>query len=154
MPSLHELTEAILACGVAATLVIGEQAPAQIFGKRMPKAHRHPNLATTNEEIPEFRVIDTTLAASTPRESVVTDAHRRYQAFTVADTQLFVRDRRTGQTRKIGGVPFPWRPFANLVWADDRTLMFDRWSSPHYAVHYAVDVARGKLVSALTFHDQ
>lgn len=127
---------------------------AQTSHPRLPKTHRHPNLATENEAIPEFKLADTVIATITPRENLVTDSHRRYQAFTAADTQLFILDRKSGKAREIRGIPFTWRPFSNVVWTNDRTLMFDRWSSPHYGVHYAVDVARGKLLSALTFHDQ
>jgi hypothetical protein len=35
----------------------------------------------------------------------------------------------------------------------DRTLLFDRWSSPRFGVHYAVDVVRGAVIVAKTFHD-
>jgi hypothetical protein len=56
--------------------------------------------------------------------------------------------------REIRGLPFEWRPFSNLTWADDRTLMFDRWSSPHDGMHYALDVVGGRLVAAQSFHDR
>jgi hypothetical protein len=99
---------------------------------------------------------DTALGSGTKREDLVTDARRRRDAFTVADAQrfrLFVVDRRTGRARELRGLPFEWRPFSTLVWANDRTLMFDRWSSPHFGMHYAVDVVSGRLVAAVAFHD-
>jgi hypothetical protein len=97
------------------------------------------------------------------KEDGVTDRRRRYEAVTVADVsteertqrvRLFVVEHATGRTREIRGLPFAWRPFSDLAWVDDRTLVFDRWSSPHAGMHYAVDAAGGTLVAAVPFHDR
>lgn len=92
--------------------------------------------------------------ATIVREQSVTDRRRRYDAFTVDRTHLFVRDRRMHRVREVRGLPLEWRPFSDLTWARDGTLLVDRWSSPHYAMHYALDVARRRLVAAQAFHDR
>jgi hypothetical protein len=145
-----------LVCGLAACLGAHDQAIAQSLRAPVPRSHRHPGVAkpAVEHSIPELSVTETTLEATTARENTVTDRRRRYDAFTALDTRLFVAERRSGKVREIRGLPFEWRPFSNLTWADDRTLMFDRWSSPHVGMHYAVDVVSGRLVAAQSFHDR
>jgi hypothetical protein len=46
------------------------------------------------------------------------------------------------------------RDFSDLVWVNDRYLVFDRWSSPHYGMHYIFDVTQKKLLLATPFPDQ
>jgi len=77
-----------------------------------------------------------------------------YDAFTISGTRLFVAERRTGKIFEIRGLPSGWRPFSDLIWADRRTLMFDRWSQPRYGMHYAVDVRKRRLVAAVPFPDK
>ena len=145
-----------LVCGLVACLGARDQAVAQTSRPPVPRVHRHASLAkpAIEDGIPEFSLTDTTLDATTARENTVTDRRRRYDAFTAHDTRLFVAERGSGKVREIRGLPFEWRPFANLTWADGRTLMFDRWSSPHDGMHYAVDVVSGRLVAAQSFHDR
>ena len=38
-----------------------------------------------------------------------------------------------------------------LIRENNRTLVFDRWSQPHYGIHSVVDVRRKKLVMASAF---
>ena len=120
------------------------------------RSHHHPNAEqlTGNDRIGDFSMADTALASLTTKENLVVSRGRRFDAFTAGeDTLLFVTDRKTGKTRVVRGLPFSWRPFSNLTWADSRTLMVDRWSSPHVGMHYAVDVISGKLVAAISFHE-
>src|SRR5947208_11942314 len=110
-----------LVCGMVASLGSPGHALAQSHQPVLPKSHRHPFVErpwTVEDSIPEFSIADTSLAAATAKENLVTDRARRYQAFTVSDMQrfqLFVVERRTGKTREIQGLPFAWRPFSNLV---------------------------------------
>jgi hypothetical protein len=135
--------------------------PPQPSRPPLPNAHRHPDVRpwTVEAEIPEFSIAETTLPKGAVREQVVMDRGRRYDAFTVSidsaagGFRLFVTERATGGTREILGLPFEWRPFSDLAWVDGHTLVFDRWSSPHVGVHYAVDVVRGTLIAAVPFHD-
>jgi hypothetical protein len=120
------------------------------------RSHHHPNAEqlSGNDRIREFSMRDTVLARETKKANLLTSRGRRFDAFTTGeDTLLFVTDHRTGRTRVIRGLPFSWRPFSNLTWADSRTLMFDRWSSPRVGMHYAVDVIDGKLIAAMSFHE-
>ncbi len=97
---------------------------------------------------------ETSLEAGMKKENLITSRSRRYDAFTVSLTRLFVAERRTGKIFEICGLPLEWRPFSDLIWANDRRLMFDRWSQPHFGVHYAVDVKRRRLVVAVPFPDK
>jgi hypothetical protein len=106
------------------------------------------------ENIPEFSFAETSLEAAMLRENLTTNRHKKYDAFIVSGTRLFVTERRTGKIFEIKGLPLEWRPFSDLIWADNRTLMFDRWSQPHYGVHYAVNVETRRLVAAVPFPDQ
>ena len=145
-----------LACALTALLAARQHAFAQSSQPPSVKSHPHPAVAkrTIEFDIPEFSVAETSLAAGAKTQDTVTDRRRRYDAFTVSDTQLFVTERRTGKTREIRGLPFEWRPFSGVMWADSRTLVFDRWSSPHAGVHYAVDIVSGRLVAAVAFRDR
>ena len=96
----------------------------------------------------------TSLAAGTIKESLRTNRIKKYDAFTVDGTRLFVAERKTGKIFEIRGLPLEWRPFSDLIWADNRTLMFDRWSQPHYGIHYAVNVEGRRLVAAVPFPDK
>ena len=106
------------------------------------------------DSVPELALVDTTLDAAAVREGVVIDRRGRYSAFTVDLTRLYVLDRRTGRIREVRGVPFDGRPFRDVAWADGGVLLFDRWSSPHYAMHYALDVARRRIVASQAFNDR
>ena len=141
---------------VALAFCFARDASAQRADLALPRSHRHPGIEAPaiEDSVPEFTWADTTLDASVVRERLVTDRRRRYDAFTVDGTHLFVRDRRTRRVREVRGLPLEWRPFSDLVWTRNDILLVDRWSSPHYAMHYAVDVARRRLVAAQAFHDQ
>ena len=97
---------------------------------------------------------ETSLEAGMEKENVVRSLNRNYEAFTVSGTRLFVADKTTKKVFEIRGLPLEWRPFSNLIWANNRTLMFDRWSQPHYGVHYAVDVRNKRLITAAPFPDK
>ena len=58
-----------------------------------------------------------------------------------------------GQRGELRGVPLPYRPLSALVWLDDELLAFDRWSQPHYGIHYVLNVRQRRLVLAAPFPD-
>ena len=60
----------------------------------------------------------------------------------------------TGRVFEVEGIPLEHRPISDLVWIGDRYLVFDRWSHPHYGMHYVVDVLKKKLILAKPFPDQ
>jgi hypothetical protein len=60
----------------------------------------------------------------------------------------------SGKVFEIEGLPLEHRPFSDLVWVENRYLIFDRWSQPHYGMHYVVDALEKKLILATPFPDQ
>jgi hypothetical protein len=55
---------------------------------------------------------------------------------------------------ELRGLPLPYRPLTALVWLDGRLLAFDRWSQPHYGLHYVLDVRARRLLLAVPFPDE
>ena len=116
------------------------------------KAHRH--LGTTQSvavDIPEFSMAETSLEPDVKMEKLVMSRNKKYDAFTVDGTRLFVTERETKKIFEIKGLPLEWRPFSDLSWVNNQTLMFDRWSQPHYGVHYVVNVKTRKLLVVSPF---
>jgi len=97
---------------------------------------------------------ETSLEAGLEKENLITNRTSKYEAFTVSGTRLFVAEQGMGKIFEICGLPLEWRPFSDLMWADNKTLIFDRWSQPHYGVHYAVNVKTRKLLVAAPFPDK
>jgi hypothetical protein len=146
----------ILACGLVTLLGLRSHTLSQSLKPSPPKSHSHlrAGKSAVGIDIPEFSMAVATLEAGVKKENLIADRHRRYAAFTVNYTRLFVEDRGTGKLFEIHGLPLGRRPFTNLIWANGRTLMFDRWSQPHYGIHYAVNVQSGKLIDAAPFPDK
>ena len=145
-----------LACGLFALLGLPCHALSQSSRPPLPKSHRHIGVtkAVVGDPIPEFAMAAISLEAGTKKENLVSNRSRKYDAFTDSGNRLFVAERRTGQILEVRGLPLEWRPFSNLIWANDHTLMFDRWSQPHYGVHYALNVRSRRLVAAVPFPDK
>ena len=118
------------------------------------KSHHH---IWANEsvavDIPEFSMIEVALKPA-KKENLVINKSKKHEAFTVEGTRLFVLERQTQKLFEIAGLPLEWRPFSDLTWADNQTLMFDRWSQPHYGVHYKINVRTRKLLVVAPFGDQ
>lgn len=119
------------------------------------QAHRHIRIGTSvGMDIPEFSMVETSLEAGAKKESPVKSRNGRYEAFTISDTRLLVSDRTAGKVLEIKGLPMEWRPFSDVTWLNNQTLLFDRWSQPHYGVHYEVNVKLRKLIRAVPFPDK
>ena len=58
-----------------------------------------------------------------------------------------------GQRGELRGLPLPYRPLSALVWLDAEHLAFDRWSQPHYGIHYVLNVRLRRLILAAPFPD-
>ncbi|HEX8144121.1 MAG TPA: hypothetical protein VF553_16085 [Pyrinomonadaceae bacterium] len=97
------------------------------------------------------------------RAQVARNADGTYEAFVLQlpidndennlrDT-IFIEDRRSGKIYEVRGFDFP-RPFTDLAWRGNRTLVFDQWMQPHYAVHYELGLGRGKLIAAAPFWER
>ena len=142
-------------CGLIALLGLNNHALSQAPKLTSPKSHRHLRIGkSVAVDIPEFSMAETSLDADLKKENLVTSRNRKYDAFAVSGTRLFVVERGTERVFEICGLPLEWRPFSNFTWADNQTLMFDRWSQPHYGVHYAVNVKSRKLLIAAPFPDK
>jgi hypothetical protein len=144
-----------LLCGLIAVLTLYDRAASQPSKPPLPKPHRHIGVdkSASGEGISEFSMIETVPEAGMRKENLVRNRSWEYGAFTVSGTRLFVAEWRTGKVFEIRGLPLEWRPFSDLIWADNQTLMFDRWSQPHYGVHYSVNVRGRRLVAAVPFPD-
>lgn len=152
---------AIVAC--ALMIVAGEtSAPARESGKPsaghiLPDPHHHSvsvsRMKPDSEVVASFRYQAVTAPAGPPANQRRSPGGR-FRAFTISDTsgsRIFVEEIATHATHEIAGLPLPWRPFDKLVWIGPTTLIFDRWSQPHFGIHYAIDVAKGKLLLASQF---
>lgn len=151
--SIEVYRRMILVSGVMVLLGFSNHASPQ--SPQASQAHRHIGIGKTAPvEIPEFSMIEISLEAGVKKENRTKSRDRRYEAFTVSDTRLMVADRQTAKVFEIRGLPMEWRPFSDLAWVNSQTLVFDRWSQPHYGVHYEVNVTRKKLIRAVPFPDK
>jgi hypothetical protein len=124
-------------------------------------AHRHPALGDITEEVvPDVEIAEVTLEKSISKENLARSRDGRYEAFTSSHPdqspsfRIYFVERLTGKVYEVRGLPLPHRPFSDLVWINNRVLVFDRWSQPHYGIHYAVNVRRKRLVRASAFPDE
>jgi hypothetical protein len=127
----------------------------------VPDPHRHPvpvhQQPWRNELAPNARFvsIDTALIGHDTTPS----PNHRWLAF-VCDrpedqsARVCVQEAQTGRQYKLRGIPLPYRPISGLIWLNDTLLTFDRWSQPHYGVHYVVDVRRLCVVLSTPFPDE
>lgn len=123
--------------------------------------HHHNGDMSNNslgpQNISEFRLTESTLAPGTEQEGVVINQQKTFQAFFACnpDCKIFIEDLKTNQIYQLEAPSFlPTRPFSELAWVTSDILVFDQWMQPHYGVHYAVDIAEGKLILASPFTDQ
>lgn len=123
--------------------------------------HHHPvpvhQKPWHNELAPEAKLI--LLKSSMAGHDTVLSPNRRWRAFMYdsPDEQggrVCVQEIQSGKEYELRGIPLPYRPISDLVWLDDRLLTFDRWSQPHYGIHYVVDVRLLRLVLSTPFPDE
>jgi hypothetical protein len=146
----------VIAFGSAALLCLFTPALSQSSRHASAKPHHHIRLfgSVLEKVAPDFSMVEVSLEESMKKENLVVNRSWTYDAFTVSSSRLFVTERKTGKAFEIRGLPLEWRPFSDLVWADNRTLVFDRWSQPHYGVHYAVNVRSKRVFIAAPFPDK
>jgi len=61
---------------------------------------------------------------------------------------------RGGKQYQLVNLPLTHRPIIDIVWIDSVLVAFDRWSQPHYGMHYVIDIQRTRLVLAAPFPDE
>lgn len=86
-------------------------------------------------------------------EEQVTTSDGKFGAFTSAG-KMFIMDLANTVLYEIQGISLDDRPFSGLVWVKDRYLVFDRWSNPHYGIHYVIDVVEKKALVMDPFPDE
>jgi hypothetical protein len=124
--------------------------------KTKDPAHKHQSRVDMLSEIASevsFTRADASGAAK--RQDICRSRDKRFIAYTTSEgtERLFVHDTRTRTVYEIKGIPLAYRPLSDLHWKERYRLEFDRWSQPHYGVHYELDVLRKKLVAAYGFPD-
>lgn len=112
---------------------------------------------------PDVIVLKVLALDKKPRENCVTNQSHTMVAFTIfagghpPDWQgehVYFQKVGTDERFVILGIPMEHRDYSDLTWVNDRYLVFDRWSSPHYGMHYIFDTAQKKLLLAVPFPDQ
>ncbi len=150
-------------CGALLSVIVavGVVTPAAAQTKRHPHGRLQNDLLTKMQDV--MMLAETKTKANAKRANVARNASGTYEAFTLdVPTEgdennlreaIFVEDKRQRKIYELKGFDFP-RPFADLAWSNNNTLIFDQWMQPHSGVHYGVDVSRNKLIAAATFSER
>ena len=151
------LGAAILLCSLGG----GAGSSIYVSAQALRGAHRHLRLLDMREQIlPDVEIAEVTLGKGVTKENLARSRGGRYEAFTSYHPgqspgyRIYFAERGTGKVYEVRGLPLPHRPFSDLVWVNGRTLAFDRWSQPHYGIHYVVSASGKKLVRASAFPDE
>jgi len=116
----------------------------------------------TIEGATEARIVRAAAPAGLEKKEVAENPGRTARAYVVNmpigpnayRERIFIDDLAARETFEIVDIPLAHRPYSDLVWIDERHLTLDRWSSPHYGIHYVVDAAMRRMVLACPFPDQ
>ena len=113
----------------------------------------------------EIKVVEVSRLPRQKRENIAVNSAQTYQGFTICEflsefdqeegcqEKIFIEDMISGKFYQIQGIPLSWRPFTNLAWTEDNIFAFERWSNPHYGLHYVVDMNQKKLVDISAFDE-
>ena len=141
--------------------MVGTSTFAWVVAQGPGALHRHLRLGDVREPLmPEVTISEVTLDKSVMKENLAGSEDGRYEAFTSYHPEkspsfrIYFVERGTTRIYEVRGLPLPHRPFSDLAWVNNWTLEFDRWSQPHYGIHYAVNVKGKKLVTASAFPDE
>jgi hypothetical protein len=110
--------------------------------------------------LPGVEIAEVTLEKIVSKENLVLSRDGRYEAFTSyhpyqsPSFRIYFVERQIARVYEVRGLPLLHRPFTHLLWVNNRTLVFDRWSQPHYGIHYVVNARRKKLERASAFPDE
>ncbi len=112
-----------------------------------------------------IKVVEISRLPRQKRENITVNSAQTYQAFTICEflsefdqeqgcqEKIFIEETIAGKFYQIQGIPLSWRPFTNLAWTEENILSFQRWSNPHYGLHYVVDMNQKKLVDISAFDE-
>jgi hypothetical protein len=127
----------------------------------LPDPHRH--VVQVHEEpwktdlAPEARFVQMKQPADGRDTTVSPNGRQRAFVHEVPDEQggrICLQETETGKSSELLGIPLPHRPISDLAWIGDTLLTFDRWSQPHYGIHYVIDVKQLKLVLSAPYPDE
>lgn len=127
----------------------------------IPDPHRHVvpvhQAPWQNDMAPDARFVP--IKRSLVGHDTVLSPDGRWRAF-VHDRpderggRVCLQDVQSPKQYELRGIPLPYRPISNLMWLNDSLLTFDRWSQPHYGIHYVVNVHRLRVVLSTPFPDE
>lgn len=136
-------------------------------GIHIPDPHAHVvDVQATpwqTESAPDAVIMKVSISDKTAKDNIITNQNGTMLAFSIPvkpgppDWQVeyvYFQTIGTDDLWVILGIPMEHRPFSDLIWVNNRYLVFDRWSNPHYGMHYIVDTSRKKLLLATPFPDQ
>jgi len=128
---------------------------------KLTDPHNHVidvNESSLGKDIIEgFEILPVTNESILNRENIIINQEKTFQAYSTCsdtDCKIFFEDLPLKQTYEIMGLPSTHRPFSDLSWLSNKILVFDKWSQPHYGIHYAVDVIERNILLASPFPDQ
>lgn len=160
------MCERAASCFVCAALLLGSlsreaASSAYVAAQASSDAHRHLKLSDVMEQVlPGLEIAQVTLEKIVSKENLVLSRDGRYEAFTSyhpdqsPSFRIYFVERQIGRVYEVRGLPLLHRPFSYLLWVNNWTLVFDRWSQPHYGIHYVVNARRKKLERASAFPDE
>ena len=163
MSGQSQIRKKIIFLGAAILLgsLSGEAAsPAYIAAQGSSHGHHHLKLSDLSAQVlPGVEIAEVTLEKIVSKEHLERSRDGKYEAFTLYDPdqspsfRIYFVERQIRKVYEVRGLPLPYRPFSDLVWVNNQTLVFDRWSQPHYGIHYVVNVRTKKLERAAAFPD-
>lgn len=125
--------------------------------KSLPDPHHHlVSVDTLTDVASDVNITPLRLGAAEVRDSVASpDGQWIAFVFSASDewARVGFEDKQKKIRYQIIGLPLPYRPIDDLVWIGSTTIAFDRWSQPHYGIHYVVDVRMRKVLRAAPFPD-
>lgn len=132
--------------------------PPEDGSRRLNGAHAHPadsqQTQLFDDLADKLQVVEVAHPGELKAEEELRSPDRAFLAFTTCEPRcaIFFKEDGQGQWWELQIPSFsPTRPFSDLAWEAQTILVFDQWSQPHYGVHYAVDVAKRKLLQASPF---
>ena len=108
-------------------------------------------------------LVETKLKPDAKRGNVTRNAARTYEAFTLdvpiegaednTREVIFIEDTKGKKIYEVKGFDFP-RPFTDLAWSGNTTLVFDQWMQPQSGTHYGIDVRSRRLIAAASIPER
>jgi hypothetical protein len=146
--------------GLLLTIAVSSNAQNRVR-KLLPDPHHHViplEVESWGTELAsDFKILPLSGPAAESRDSILSP-NGQWLAFIFSAQdewdRLSLEDTRSGKRYQVVGLPLPYRPISSLIWIDSTLLTFDRWSQPHYGMHYVLDAQQARLILAAPFPDE